>query len=262
MDLSANPKVGWPRWTALVALSAAALWRFGSADHPPPVSVRCSDFPTHADCFAYVPGGTFWMGAQSTDPEAPGFDSAAEPHEGPVRQVTVASFWLAWQEQSTFTVGQCRDAGYCPPAERGQDGVTFEEAEQACAWLGGRLPTEEEWEYAARGPESRRFPWGSTPPCSIDPLAPFARLPESQWGLIPGCADADPPVWPGAEGPFGHERMAWFRTEWVAGSFGDGLRVLRGATKFVDSVDDLRASARTGSPPDVRLPDIGFRCAW
>jgi formylglycine-generating enzyme required for sulfatase activity len=133
-------------------------------------------------CFAPVPAGSFKRGAQAVDPNGAGYDPLARPDQGPPRDETVAAFWMM---SSEATVGQydiCMHAGKCsawsgsdpasdPAAFRGAAlappvrYITWAQANELCTYLGGRLPTEVEWEYAARGGENRRFSWGDTTTC-------------------------------------------------------------------------------------------------
>jgi Uncharacterized conserved protein len=143
---------------------------------------RCTEQVGFHGCFKPVAGGTFLMGAQSEDPMAPGYDPAARPEEGPPHAVTVSPFWLQIGEVSAGEYRLCLHDGGCRSeavlqeggfATVGDDqrlelpavGVTWQGAVDYCTWLGGRLPTEAEWELAARGTEGRRFPWGDEPRC-------------------------------------------------------------------------------------------------
>lgn len=145
-------------------------------DAPPPnpdaPAELCPDRRTPG-CFVPVAPTTATVGAQADDPSAPHHDPLAAPDEGPVRSVTLAPLWLQRTEAPAWQYDRCVGEGFCtPPAvstdrspEHPVTGVSFEQATAFCAWLGGRVPTEDEWEAIARAGDDRRFPWGAAPRC-------------------------------------------------------------------------------------------------
>jgi formylglycine-generating enzyme required for sulfatase activity len=272
------------RAAALVSLIACAKGPNAptrAAD--PPLEQQCAHARMGWDCWLPVPSGTFRMGAQSSDAAAPGYDPAATPDEGPVHPATVAERWMLKSELSASTWATCVGAGRCRAEDRLNDprdkdphrsglpatGLTFRGAVDACAFLGGRLPTEAEWEHAARADELRRFPWGDDERCpAADPLDPAGdKTPTVGFCLRQGPTD------PGAlrhPSPFGLLGMAGNVWEWVDTAWGPyggapdprGLKIQRGGAFTAESAADVRSAARAAMPPDQAVHDVGARCVW
>ena len=132
----------------------AATMRFSSIDGMPQV---------------YIPAGTFHMG---------GYDVRAAPDEFPAHDVTLDAYWMDQLEVTNAMFMLCVRAGVCTlPQNLGTSRkakyfddpafkdypviyVTWGQAKTYCEWTGRRLPTEAEWERAARGDDMRTFPWG------------------------------------------------------------------------------------------------------
>jgi toxoflavin biosynthesis protein ToxD len=140
-------------------------------------------------------------------------------------------------------------------AEHPLTDVTFDDAVCFCRWAGEelgkpvRLPTGDEWEAAARGPDGRSWPWGHT----FDPER--CACAESGWGwTVPVTAH------PQGAGPFGAEQLAGNVWEWVADRTPDGWRVVRGGS-WLDHSWGLRASRALAADPLRGTPTTGFRIA-
>jgi formylglycine-generating enzyme required for sulfatase activity len=159
-----------------------------------------------------VAAGAFTMGA----------DGVGELDERPAHRVTLPAFWLDLTEVTNEAWGRCVAAGACPAPDAtsaGKNGfgsderfrgprqpvsaVSWDAARAYCQWLGKRLPTEAEWEKAARGSDGRRFPWGNAEPTP-------AHAQHAGLGVT-----ADVGTHPAGDGPYGHHDLAGNVWEWV-----------------------------------------------
>jgi formylglycine-generating enzyme required for sulfatase activity len=143
--------------------------------------------------------------------------------------------------------------------------VSANDAAAFCAHHGWRLPSDEEWEFAARGSDRRRHPWGDGPPEGPDGV----RL--ANFGTLACCAaeasdgfTRTAPVgsFPAGASPFGLLDMAGNVWEWTASPYPPrpDWVTLRGGGWGNDPYC-LRTSYRHGNPPDIGLDMVGFRCA-
>ena len=204
-----------------------------------------------------IPAGRFLMGAG-----APEYAGQTAHEEG------VGAFCLDRTEVTAGAYGGCTSAGcegvdqqgWCADAtehaEHPRNCVSWEQANAYCTWRGARLPTDAEWEYAARGSDGRLFPWGNEPPDET----------RARWGGMHGLQLMhSSPVgsYPAGASPFGVLDMAGNVFEWVAPPVGDPSEATyhaRGGSYMASLPELVSVVRRTTGPPD---PDhtVGFRCA-
>ena len=214
-----------------------------------------------------VAGGSFLMGCNRGD---------CEDDELPIHAVTLAAFEIDRTEVTQAAYQMCVDAGSCAeptcswdPADQPTYPVTcvrHADASDYCAFAGKRLPTEAEWEKAARSDDGRHFPWGD-------------GQPDCARANAFGCAGKSQPVdiHPAGESPYGAVDMAGNVSEYVADFYGATYyagsppsnppgptagpnRVRRGGG-YSGGRDGLSTFDRVQVGPTVREDSIGFRCA-
>ncbi len=187
--------------------------------------------------------------------------------ERPVRVRTLKAFRIDRTEVTRAMYARCVAARRCPALaidlavepELPVTNVDWNEARAFCTFAGGRLPSEDEWEKAARGSDSREFPWGNGLDCE-----------RANWGNFENegpCAGKNPgkPVaggsYPTGASPFGVLDMAGNVWEWVADRYDRDAsrRVVRGGSCCSYFVEP-RAANRNAWDPSHRDGDLGFRC--
>jgi formylglycine-generating enzyme len=198
--------------------------------------------------------------------------------ETPTHPEDVGGIWMARTEVSVAEYGRCVAAGRCRPP--GYEGgglrfarphlpvtlVAFDDARRYCAFRGGRLPTEAEFERAARGPRRRAYPWGNT---WHGKLANHGRSGVDSSDDSDGFAELAPVgSFPDGATPEGVLDLAGNVEEWTADRFSPTYgsppgseRAVRGGS-YLSPASFLRGAARTGKPPETREPTLGFRCVW
>ncbi len=220
--------------------------------------------------WATIPGGSFLMGSKEED------------NEQPIHRVTIKPFEMAKTETTVSQYKACVRARQCTkPQFWFADGddvpvreVYWNQASDFCTWVGGRLPSEAEWEYAATsGGKIITYPWGNEPAtCEYAVMNETRSSFTEDWGCETGS------LWPVCSMPAGNTDhglcdMAGNANEWVEddshrnynGSPNDGsawvedprldYRVFRGGSYSSDA-DELRATRRVGN--NIKH---GFRCA-
>ena len=215
----------------------------------------------------YVPEGTFTMGSTDGDDD-----------EKPVRTVDLDAYWIDKYEVSNAQYKKCVETGSCTAphstsrynnsnyANHPVVNVDWYQASAYCEWAGGRLPTEAEWEKAARGPDGNKYPWeNESPSCSL-----------ANYG---GCKGDTTVVgsYPNGKSYYGALDMAGNVWEWVNDWYADSYdehqlnnppgpssgtyRVLRGGSWYSDYWF-IRSVNRYWDFPNYWYDSFGFRCAF
>ena len=236
--------------TARLALIALPVV-FGGASESPAASTTAMR--------VLIPAGPFTRGS------ARGSDD-----ERPVRVTTLPAFRIDRTEVTRGMYARCVAAHKCAPLsidsmdlssepELPVTDVTWHEARAYCVFAGGRLPSENEWEKAARGSDGREFPWGNDVDCKRANWGNFENE-----GPCAGKAPGKPVVvgsYPQGASPFGVLDMAGNVWEWVADKYDrdPSRRVVRGGSCCSYFVEP-RAANRNAWDPNHRDGDLGFRC--
>ena len=288
--LTATP-TATPSATPTSAPTATATPTVTPSPTPLVVLVR----PVDQMSMVLVPGGTFAMGSELA------------AHEQPIHNVTLDSFYLDQYEvsvgqyaqflnefvgvnryatgcggflclktqfegvDSVMTTNNTGHIGLGETEDWPVNHIRWHGAQAYCAWVGGRLPTEAEWEYAARGAEGRTYPWGEAEP--DETLALFGQV-NGRYQQVMRPVDA----FPEGASPLGIHNMAGGVAEWVADAYSAdfyatspaqnpinrdlrGVFVLRGGA-WNSTADLLRGSSRVSLSQYGDEVGAGFRCAY
>ncbi len=298
-----DASVADPRPAAAVAAGPSAL----AVDVPPPATVAARSGPC-PEGMVHVTGGKFFMGTDR--------DVAVLVPAHPAHQVEVEAYCISVHEVTVADYRDCSDQGECKRAYRTSEWtgsssadaelygelcneryddrgdhpvncVTWSQAQHYCEWTGGRLPTEAEWEFAARGSDGRIYPWGDEAPdvqhmngCGAECRTWRAAkgLPETP-GLLYDASDKYPGTAP--VGSFAAGRTQWGLDdiagnvfEWTADVYrpyqgaepqaaadGDTRRVIRGGAFNSFVAEHADPALRFGQDEQAHTHGIGFRCA-
>jgi sulfatase modifying factor 1 len=255
----------------------------GSSPDPDPASPPAADACTAPPDMACVPAGAFPRG------------SDREPNELPIEAVRVSAFWMDRHEVTNAQYAECVAAGACQPAfpyrafrapSQPVVAMDWSDADAYCRFRGKRLPTEAEWERAARGPEATTFPWGEARPrdcslaqvrdargpgCGADTTLPVGSLPAGHFGLFDMAGNVDEwvadwyaPCYRGCDGECGDACGGEDPRGPCGGALeceGRRLRVVRGGSWWWP-LEHATGTYRRGKPPINRVHHrYGFRCA-
>jgi formylglycine-generating enzyme required for sulfatase activity/tRNA A-37 threonylcarbamoyl transferase component Bud32 len=285
---------------------------------PPPAVSTVASAAAPATCppsMKRIPGGSFFMGSDEKD---------AEPNEKPPHKVTLKPYCLDEFEVTVAQYKSCSDRGACLRAAKENDwaGITepqrkiydplcnigdpkaradhpincvnYEQARKYCEAQDARLPTEAEWEFAARGSDGRIYPWGDDPPnaqllnaCGKECLDWMKKHPDPDQEIISMFREDDgypttAPVgkFPKGKSSWGIQDIAGNVWEWVADWYGPydpasaststsdpngpdkgDERVIRGGSWNAGHPAWVRPAWRYHVVPTMRTHGIGFRCA-
>jgi len=236
----------------------------------------------------FIPAGEFIMG-----------DDEGDDDEKPERTVFLDAFCIDKYEATNVQYKECVEAGACPPPARMSSPsrlsyydnpefdnypviyVTWDDAQVYCKWRGRRLPTEAEWEKAARGTDERLWPWGDSEPdasrvnlCDVNCIYDWKEL-----HLDDGYSDTAPVgSFEAGKSPYGVYNMGGNVREWTAdwyapdyyvnapdrnppGGVDSGMgRVLRGGS-WRSNIPVARSTYRLMYDAQTKDEYIGFRCA-
>ncbi|GAB4570382.1 MAG: hypothetical protein Kow0047_23980 [Anaerolineae bacterium] len=219
--------------------------------------------PKDEAIYVYIPPGEFTMGS----PEGEG-----DGDEHPQHRVYLDGFWIMLTEVTNAQYARCVEAGACTPPDNGRwkdpqyadhpvTDVTWFQANEYARWVGARLPTEAEWEKAARGIDGRRYPWGD-------------EWDDRKANTSEGGLGRTTPVgsYPAGASPYGVLDMAGNVWEWTSSLYEPypyraddgrenpempGRRVVRGGSWY-DNQRSARTADRGRDVPDYRYIHPGF----
>jgi formylglycine-generating enzyme required for sulfatase activity len=242
--------------------------------------------PSDVPGMVLIPAGEFWMGCN------PEVDDQCERDEKKGRRMRLESYFIDKTEVTVEAYTRCVDAGKCTRPHKGNysnfgakrrqkhpvNYVDWQQARAYCRWVGKRLPSEAEWEKAARGEDGRKYPWGNQeagcthvvysddghgcgrmttwPVCSKEPgRSPYGLC--DMAGNVYEWTEDIYAFYPSPDQPApAHGKKKNFKRSRVEGQY----RVLRGGS-WASSLKRARSSNRYRFAPDRWNLNIGFRCA-
>ncbi len=209
--------------------------------------------------YVYIPAGSFHFGCEPQD-------GSCGDDEKPGRTATVHALWVGKTDVTVAAYQRCVDDKGCTEPKAGSwsnncnygkrpdhpvNCVDWNQASAFCAWSGGtsgRLPTAEEWEYVAKGGESRIYPWGNEEPNQQLVYTAGSQDGTESIGRHPGGASK--------MGVLDLEGNVW---QWTGSDYDSGSKEIRGGGRD-GRAKHLRSSCRDNRGPSRRSDEIGFRC--
>lgn len=244
------------------------------------VAVKEAKSPSPPEGMVYIPEGWFLMGSTEKDGR---IGMAVGVDELPQHKVYVKGFYMDRYEVTVeefkrflkttgrsapriWTEEEWRRMYPAPEDDHPMNGVSWYDADAYCQWAGKRLPTEEEWEKAARGADGRQWPWGNELN-SLKKLRANTQEAGIGWTTPVGS-------YPEGGSPYGVYDMAGNVMEWTSSwyqpypgstlqreAFGEKYKILKGGAWENSSVPLTRSAYRHAVAPKWDHPGHGFRCA-
>ena len=242
---------------------------------PTPLAVKTKISSTDGMVMVYVPAGEFLMGSK---------DDVGNGNEHPQHTVSLDAYWIDQTEVTNAMYEKCVTAGVCTDLGSNASNtrkeyfgnaayadypvifVNWYQAQAYCKWAARELPTEAQWEKAARGTDGEAYPWGNETPTKD--IANYNANKGDTTKVGSYAAGAS---------PYGAYDMAGNVWEWVAdkydeqyyssspasnptGAASGKYQILRGGSWY-NLGTDIRSAYRSGVSPSVFYYDTGFRCA-
>ncbi|MBI3807188.1 MAG: formylglycine-generating enzyme family protein [Nitrospirae bacterium] len=225
-----------------------------------------------AGAMVSIPAGEFTMGSQDGDAdERPAHKVYVDTFSMDVYEVTVGQYAEFLRSGEARAPLDWKTINQSANQKRPVANVDWADAAAYCKWAGKRLPTEAEWEKAARGTDGRLYPWGNDPPTPLH--ANYGKVGSHDYGTLAPVGTLED-----GKSPYGIYDMAGNVWEWVSDWYDDayyknspqqnpggpsmgGFKVIRGGS-WTSSPRNLRSADRYWDPPSFRsLYFPGFRCA-
>ncbi len=247
---------------------------------------------------AYLPGGKFVMGSKTGESdEVPEHEVAVPSFYMDLTEVTAGAYarcvvgrvcagqntveWIGYSDADKKRWNSVCNLGKAGREKHPMNCVSWDQAKAYCAWVGKRLPSEVEWEYAARGSAGRKYPWGSAIPgprylnaCGRECVEYWKKQGVTWTGMYTGSDgyEATAPVGSvaGDRTPEGILDLGGNVLEWMSNFYTDcyrancsttAERAIRGGSWGNNYASNARAANRSRGVPALRDDLLGFRCA-